>query len=66
MILPRDEFPTDVLKELYKMRWGIETAFEELKYNVGLANIHGKKRILCFKKFILHLPFSYFIIIKLA
>lgn len=42
--LPANEFPAKVLKELYKMRWGIETSFKELKYNVGLASIHSKKQ----------------------
>ncbi len=41
--LPAKEFPPEVLKELYKMRWSIETSFKELKYNVGLASIHSKK-----------------------
>ncbi len=39
--LPRDFTPEDI-KELYHARWGIETAFRELKYNVGLVNLHGK------------------------
>lgn len=42
--LPADEFPAEVLKELYKMRWGIESSFKELKYSVGLASIHSKKQ----------------------
>ena len=42
--LPANEFPAEVLKELYKMRWGIETSFKELKYDVGLASIHSKKQ----------------------
>jgi len=41
--LPREEFSADVLKELYHLRWGIETSFKELKYNVGLINFHSKK-----------------------
>ncbi|MGN6713045.1 IS4 family transposase [Anaerocolumna jejuensis] len=41
--LPRKEFSADVLKELYHLRWGIETSFKELKYNVGLINFHSKK-----------------------
>ena len=41
--LDRDKFPVNVLKKLYKMRWGIETSFRELKYNVGLSNFHSKK-----------------------
>lgn len=31
------------IKELYHARWGIETAFRELKYGIGLVNLHGKK-----------------------
>lgn len=30
------------IKELYHARWGIETAFLELKYSLGLDNQHGK------------------------
>lgn len=41
--LPREEFDTQTLKELYKMRWGIETSFRKLKYAIGLANFHSKK-----------------------
>lgn len=25
------------------MRWGIETSFRDLKYTVGLVNLHGKR-----------------------
>lgn len=31
------------IKELHHARWGIETAFRELKYGLGLVNLHGKK-----------------------
>jgi hypothetical protein len=37
-------FPPDELKNIYKMRWGIETSFRELKYTIGLVNFHAKKR----------------------
>lgn len=40
--LPR-AITADEIKELYHSRWGIETAFRELKYSVGLVNLHGKK-----------------------
>lgn len=30
------------IKELYHMRWGIETSFRDLKYSLGLVNLHGK------------------------
>lgn len=41
--LPTDTFPPDELKKLYAMRWGIETAFRELKYAIGLSCFHAKK-----------------------
>lgn len=40
--LPRS-FTLLEIKELYHSRWGIETAFRELKYGLGLVNLHGKK-----------------------
>lgn len=30
------------IKELYHARWGIETAYRELKYYYGLVNLHGR------------------------
>jgi len=42
--LDSSAFPPLELKKLYKMRWGIETSFRELKYAVGLASFHAKKR----------------------
>lgn len=41
--LPKDEFSTEEIKELYAKRWGIETSFRELKYAVGLVRYHSKK-----------------------
>ena len=40
--LPRTFTPVEI-KELYHARWGIETSFRELKYGIGLVNLHGKK-----------------------
>ena len=37
------DFSPDQLKQLYAMRWGIETSFRELKYTVGLLHFHAKK-----------------------
>lgn len=42
--LPDNEFSIDEIKELYALRWGIETSFRELKYAVGLACFHSKKQ----------------------
>lgn len=41
--LPADRFPMQKLKDLYHMRWGIETSFRDLKYSVGLVNFHSRK-----------------------
>ena len=41
--LPRDKFSIEDIKILYGMRWGIETSFRELKYIIGLVNMHCKK-----------------------
>ena len=41
--LSKNEFSIEELKELYHMRWGIETSFRELKYSIGLINFHAKK-----------------------
>ena len=41
--LEPDEFSKEALKEIYAMRWGIETSFRELKYAIGLINLHAKK-----------------------
>lgn len=41
--LPIDEFNANGIKELYRMRWGIETSFRELKHTIGLLYFHSKK-----------------------
>lgn len=41
--LPPEEFSLQDIKELYHMRWGIETSFRELKYAIGLTHFHSKK-----------------------
>lgn len=41
--LSREEFSLKELKELYHMRWSIETAFRDLKYSIGLSRLHSKK-----------------------
>ena len=48
--LPKAEFDASEIKELYKMRWGIETSFKELKYAVGLNCFHSKKEELIFQE----------------
>lgn len=41
--LDENEFLPALLKELYAMRWGIETSFRSLKYTSGLSAFHSKK-----------------------
>lgn len=41
--LNRFEFPLRKMKELYHMRWDIETSFRELKYALGAVQFHSRK-----------------------
>ncbi len=36
-------FPLAEIKQLYAMRWGIETSFRDLKHTLGLLHLHAKK-----------------------
>jgi hypothetical protein len=41
--LPSVQFDVAGIKELYHLRWGIETSFRELKYAIGTTHFHSKK-----------------------
>lgn len=41
--LPASDFSSRDLKQLYALRWGIETSFRALKYTLGLIYFHSKK-----------------------
>ena len=41
--LDRESFPLSRLKEIYHLRWGIETSFREIKYDLSAAQFHSKK-----------------------
>lgn len=41
--LDRGSFPAAKIKELYNLRWGIETSFRDLKYSDGVVNFHSRK-----------------------
>lgn len=41
--LNRFDFSINELKEIYHLRWGIETSFRELKYAIGLTSFHARK-----------------------
>ncbi|RHQ11110.1 hypothetical protein DW981_10495 [Clostridium sp. AM49-4BH] len=39
------------MKEIYHLRWGIETSFRELKYAIGLTSSMHENQILLNKKY---------------
>ena len=39
--LPREAFGPEELGGIYALRWGIETAFRDLKHSIGLARLHS-------------------------
>ena len=41
--LDATSFSVEELKRIYRMRWGIETSFRQLKYTVGLSLFQSKK-----------------------
>ena len=41
--LSDEDFTVDDLKNIYAMRWGIETSFRNLKYSLSLMLFHSKK-----------------------
>jgi hypothetical protein len=41
--LPSDTFTPNDLREIYRLRWGVETSFRKLKYAVGLKFFHSKR-----------------------
>lgn len=43
--LDQNHYPPNKLKELYALRWGIETSFRKLKYTIGLLKYHSKKAV---------------------
>ncbi len=42
--LPQKEFPAEEIKEIYRLRWGIETSFCTLKHTIAAVNFHSKSR----------------------
>lgn len=49
--LQEDRFDIALLKNIYHMRWGIETSFRYLKYNVALNYFHSCLRELIIQEF---------------
>lgn len=42
--LPENEFCAEEIKEIYHLRWGIETLFCTLKHVIAAVNLHSKSR----------------------
>ena len=38
-------FTLEEIKELYRLRWGLESAFRDWKYSAGMVNLHGKSDV---------------------
>ena len=55
------QYPSDVLKSLYAMRWGIETSFRALKHTLGLLQFHSKKVMCILQEIYAHLTLYNFV-----
>lgn len=53
--LDETNYPPDKIKQLYAMRWGIETSFRDLKYTIGMLNFHSKKVMCILQEIYAHL-----------
>lgn len=42
--LPENEFHAEEIREIYRLRWGIETSFCTLKHAIAAVNFHSKSR----------------------
>ena len=53
--LSRDMFSCDDICQIYHLRWGIETSFRELKYDLDLVYFHSKQYNFVIQELIAHL-----------
>ena len=53
--LEQEQYPAEKLKELYALRWGIETSFRDLKYTIGMLKFHSKKVMCVLQEIYAHL-----------
>ena len=44
--LPENEFRAEEIREIYHLRWGIETSFCTLKHAIAAVNFHSKSRLM--------------------
>lgn len=64
--LPNSSFSSEDIKQLYKMRWDIETSFRQLKYTLGLLNFHSKKLNSVFQEIYAHLIMYNFVALVIS
>jgi len=50
--LSNEDFSTQKIKDIYRLCWGIETSFRELKYAIGINNLQTKNQIIPIRKFL--------------
>lgn len=55
------QYPSEVIKGLYAMRWGIESSFRALKYTLGLLQFHSKKVMCILQEIYAHLTLYNFV-----
>lgn len=55
------QYPSETLKDLYAMRWGIESSFRALKYTLGLLQFHSKKVMCILQEIYAHLTLYNFV-----
>lgn len=53
--LGRDRYPEEKIRQLYALRWGIETSFRDLKYTTGMLHFHSKKVMCSYQEIYAHL-----------
>ena len=54
-LLDKENFKTEMFKELYFKRWGVETAYDKLKNTLEIENFSGVKSIVIKQVFYINL-----------
>jgi len=44
--LPEGAFTAADVREIYRLRWGVETSLRKLKLNIGAADLHSRRVVL--------------------
>ena len=62
---PAEDLPPDMLRQLYRLRWGEESSFRELKYTIGLVNFHSRIKELILQEIYARLILYNFLFLQL-